>query len=1423
MKRMFTFAIIAMIASLTFAQVPMAQKKTASKKIEKVMSAKELTQKVNEAKEMRAAMAEKAAAAQTSSSSQLRKAQKNNVQLPSVKGTVINSVKLNTVRTVEAAGKSDNGPRRASVQEGNVTVTTDANGIIIDVAGVEAKMYTRATSGTAYYLSGQSMGMAEQSGRVTIVEDGNNVYIKDPITRYQPGSWVKGIKEGNIITVATKQPLAYNSNYQATISLRWGSITADGKIVAADETAEAFTFTVDGDILALQGTKSVTQGETTFFMGAFWDDDNSATGYGDAETILTYDPNYIPPSTELVVLPEGAAVEGWYANGVSVSSSAETPVKNQKINVAFVGNEVYAQLSTAFPTAWVKGTIDGTTITFAKEQYVGAYNGSVNCWMLGYDSASETLKDAVATYDATAKTISFVDEVLINGATDKVYYLEWYVDLVLSAEEAIFEEPIITDLTANLPYYNSFDTDTEQFEAAVYDANDDKSTFTFEEEGDGMAARYRYSTSNAADDYLVFPGLTLKAGVTYKVAVDAHSYRASYPERVEIVAGKEAKVSQFTTTVIAATEIAAKEYQTLANGEFTVPEDGVYYFAVHAVSDANQFYLYVDNFSVTENNPAAPATVADLAVVADATGAKEATISFTVPTATVGGDALTGDLNVVVKRGDVEIMNEAKAAGSAVSFKDVVEAPGMYTYSVVVTAGEYVSDVATVSAWVGVDIPLGVEDITIADKSGSIALAWSAPGTVGKNNGIVIVEDLTYNVYPVDMVEFWGMTIPMTDYENPYATGLTDTKATVEYDTNTGDYAFTYFSVTAQNEAGESEDGYAAIVIGAPIALPVFESVADGSLSYWWGTACDANNSTLKGGLYISDGISSDNDGSCFHFAAETRGYINLQSAKVALAGAVNPVVTFDYKADAAATLRVIVITPQGETELATLTSGTEFAPVTVSLKDYANEDWVRVILQGEFSAANNLYVDNIKIYNQLDNNLVAGKITATSRVDVGDDISIAVEVDNQGSIAAEAYSVELYCNDVKVQTINATGLASGAKTTIEFTEHTNIMTSSELVWKAIVVYAADEDNANNETATAKTTVVTPKFPSVEDLKAVQGATGVELTWSEPNLESEAIETVTDDFENYTPFARENVGDWTLVDEDGGLIGGVKDMQFGDIVPGEVAAAYFVMNTVEAGIDTDETFAAHSGKQYMVSTFLYSGEAYVADWMISPELDGSAQTISFWAKSYSSDYAETFKMLYSTTDKNIESFTEVAEVKDASSEWTMYTFDVPAGAKYFAIKNVSYDAFMLFVDDVTYSRAGGSWADLAIVGYNVYRDGEKINTEVVAEPGYMDATAEAGSHSYVVTVVYDRGESKISNVAKIDVSGIGTIAAKKANIAVANSEIVVTNAAGKAICICTADGKTIYNAAGSDLARIRVESGVYIVKVGNAVAKAVVK
>ena len=77
----------------------------------------------------------------------------------------------------------------------------------------------------------------------------------------------------------------------------------------------------------------------------------------------------------------------------------------------------------------------------------------------------------------------------------------------------------------------------------------------------------------------------------------------------------------------------------------------------------------------------------------------------------------------------------------------------------------------------------------------------------------------------------------------------------------------------------------------------------------------------------------------------------------------------------------------------------------------------------------------------------------------------------------------------------------------------------------------------------------------------------------------------------------------------------------------------------------------------------------------------------------------------------------------------------------------------MMIDDITFIP-DAELPDIDIVGYNIYRDGTKLNDTPVNGFSYSDNVADNLIHRYGVTVVYDRGESAISNIVDVDTSGV---------------------------------------------------------------------
>ncbi len=253
-----------------------------------------------------------------------------------------------------------------------------------------------------------------------------------------------------------------------------------------------------------------------------------------------------------------------------------------------------------------------------------------------------------------------------------------------------------------------------------------------------------------------------------------------------------------------------------------------------------------------------------------------------------------------------------------------------------------------------------------------------------------------------------------------------------------------------------------------------------------------------------------------------------------------------------------------------------------------------------------------------------------------------------------------------------------------------------------------------------------------------QSPTVHNLTWTAP-LGSNAI---FDDIESHTAFTINSAGSvpWTFIDADDKTTYAIANYTFQN-QNSKMATIVFDPNLVIHETNgtpltqtTDGTpFTAYSGDQFFACFNVSSGQTN--DWIISPELNFDESFIfKFFARSgHKTQYAESFRVAYSTTTNTAAAFTNIlATVNSAPFEWTEYSYNVPANAKYVAINCNSTDKYYFCVDDIYIGD--GSMPTAAPIAYNVYCDGALIGTSTTTDFSCTEATS--GSHQYCVEAIY---------------------------------------------------------------------------------------
>lgn len=951
------------------------------------------------------------------------------------------------------------------------------------------------------------------------------------------------------------------------------------------------------------------------------------------------------------------------------------------------------------------------------------------------DMAAVIAGDGVLVAEGITET-EFVDEIDVNVDAAKLQYAVEAVN-GKGVSSAAAETPAVTVGTGlEVPYEVVLNSEESLDLFTIIDANnDDKSWYFYTYYG---CAYSTYNASLPSDDYLITPPITLKAGKKYNFATEVSA--GSYTERFEVLIGKAAAPNMLTQTIIEPMEISgiSASNPELFEETFSVEEDGNYYVAIHKISDADEFWMGVHSISISNVLTAESVKAPRLGVQPDPYGAENAVITVTAPGYNLGGAKLTDNLSKVnVYRDGVMIKSFEDVAPEDIKvFKDYVTT-GSYSYTAVAfdkngDAGKK-SDKVTKS--IGLDVPAATEKIDVADNGNSVTLTWK-PVVKGNNGGIVNPGEIDYIVVSIDDEGYIADTLGVTSQNT----------LTFPYNTKSGDMTLARFLVISSNVAGAEAGRYAYLFVGESYQMPVEENFDNNGFNYGtWIYWQSSSNTSLS---MSTD--ASDDDASAISFNSTAGNeWLYLTVGKIAMRQG-NPTLTVDVKGDGSKKNKFVaqIQTPDGNVDNAIVeVPGDEYETYSLSLADYASASYVVIRLRAEFAEAGSILVDNFKVIDLLEENLLV-KVDAPKSVQAGKTAKVNVTVKNMGENTAKKYGVKLFAGDEQLlsEAVEEELASFESKVFTADFATTIFDDAQDVTLRAEVEYELDLDDEDN----VAETVITIKQSNVskpEDVTAVKNGADVVLTWSAPSSSVEEISENFDDEEVFVPFSLGGItadehngalGDWTLYDGIGVTGYGFSGLTFENM---SAVSAWQVFKPAAVTEQFAEGYT-HSGDQCLISWCPFDQETSdtpAADhWLISPELPGVAQTISFFSRCLNSSYGEEiFEILYSTTDNNPESFVKLADGNSNSEEWTEFTYDLPAGAKFFAIRHVAVDQFAMMVDDITFTAGGGE-----VAGYNIYVDGEDGVYDTVEGTTYTIENIGAAKWVAVSTVMANGAESQ---------------------------------------------------------------------------------
>ena len=975
----------------------------------------------------------------------------------------------------------------------------------------------------------------------------------------------------------------------------------------------------------------------------------------------------------------------------------------------------------------------------------GIHNGEVDFSKVTYTVVRHPDEVTVAT---GLTTTSFTET--LDPANRAAYYYEVtaYADSLKggSAESA----SVIAGDAVEVPYEQTFDDGHSFALLTMVDGDGDGETWTTSVNSSYAVlpgAPFEYT-----NDWMMTPAIRLQADRLYKLSFRTWAaWAGNYPYNVKACVGKGNDMEDMTQEITARSGINDPAVQILGN-YFRVSETGNYNIGINAYGVDIQ-NVCLDSIMV-EAGPMlqAPDSVALLKATADATGAAKATVSFTTPDKTIGGDALAAITKVDIFRDGTLIQHiDNPTAGTAQSIEDrPTKNNCIVSYRVVAydEAGEGLA--AETSVYVGEDTPAAPTNVRLEDKGAEAVLTWDIP-TKGVHGGYVNTAQLMYGVIDNNN-NVVANPLRTNSYECPLGAN--------------GEQTYLFFGVAAYNGIGQSAITVSnPLVAGKPYSLPFKETFAGGQRKYFWGVTD------------LSEGYSAAywqiNDGSATFNMGMTGNRQHLFTGKISLKGSTNPVLEYDYiyrAEEGNKPFNVYVVKDGRDTVLidqhdyTLYMNAKDFEPARVELKNYKNTDYIQILFDGYAGDdMTMIQLRNITVRDYFDYD-VATDIEAPETVKSGDKIAIKSTVSNIGAKAAEDYTVDLYEDGNLVKSLAGETLQPDEQETYTFDVEVNAL-KDELKYTVVANFQEDLSTENNVSDEKDVTVALPTYPTPTNAQATQTGSGkVEISWTSPEYANYAVST-TEDAEKLTPLSTTDLGEWTSIDgdkkpTDATIYVGWDELTFEH--KGE-ALGFIVINPTQANIpytnfwDEPTGWQPVSGNQLFASIGSNSGANN--DWLISPELSGDEQTISFYVHGNQRDQ---YEVLYSTTDKDTTSFVSLGSAA-APTTWSKVSKKLPEGAKYFAIRNItdSYPQYLL-IDDIAYTPLTGKGA-LTLSGYNIYCDGTLKGTISANVNSYTDNSSSEGSHTYQITAVYNLGESS-ADLAEVNVvTGIYDISTGRPN------------------------------------------------------------
>lgn len=463
-------------------------------------------------------------------------------------------------------------------------------------------------------------------------------------------------------------------------------------------------------------------------------------------------------------------------------------------------------------------------------------------------------------------------------------------------------------------------------------------------------------------------------------------------------------------------------------------------------------------------------------------------------------------------------------------------------------------------------------------------------------------------------------------------------------------------------------------------------------------------------------------------------------------------------------------------------------------------------------------FIDRIYVGEALSPDLAVADVNVRQMVEKGMPATVKATVFNYSQTASPAYTMELYRGTTKVATKQMEPLAASSTCNVELQDLIPVNGTDSLLTYTVKAVIPNDMTPDNNTSEERASIAVPSVMPPVRQGVSNSKQKVDITWDAPDLDRIPKERTTESFENYVPWT-ENLAPWINIDGDKAYTNGFKGLS-DSVMPKNNYTAHVVFDRKSFPSDVCNYLYAvpGGGEKFLVAfTPIPPEKKWADDWLISPELNGCAQSIDFYELSYFC-FNSPWEVLYSTTTTDTTSFKSI-RVDQQAFPWHKYSYQLPEGAKYFAIRaRINGTPPLQAFDMISYIPAGKGNATLK--GYNVYHNGQLLTSTPLTACRYQSDGPEG---VYDITAVYDRGESMPFSV--LVKAGVETTNADAlCRISAGQGSIIVEAPIGTVAQVYSLSGLKIADViVGTGSATLNVQPGCYLVRAGRTNAKVVVK